>query len=105
MTVRYAIVGRWYTDPRHSIDQNQHLHNAIVPDLSMRPGFLAAYWTLDPESGRTHAIILFADELSARNYKASLVANRQPAAHVGVTEDYLIVAEVLAEAHPHRPAD
>jgi hypothetical protein len=100
MTSRYAIVGRWYADPNQRHDQSRELHETIVPDLRGRAGFLAGYWTRDPESGRTHATILFADETAAREYKALLDANRQKAATLGVIDDYLIVADVLAEAYP-----
>jgi hypothetical protein len=100
MSSRYAIVGRWYADPHRTADQDRELDNAIVPMLRGRPGFVAGYWTRDLESGRTHATILFDDEGAARDCKAALDAGRQHAATVGITNDYLIVAEVFPEAHP-----
>jgi hypothetical protein len=102
MTRRYALVGRWYADPRRRVDHIQELHDTIVPNLRSRPSFLAGYWTRDPESGRTHATILFADEPAAREYKASLDASRQHCASLGLADDYLIVADVLAEVYPLR---
>lgn len=100
MTSRYAIVGRWYADPHLSAGQDRELHDIIVPMVTQRPGFLAGYWTRDPESGRTHATILFDNQATAQEFKAALDAGRQHAATLGITNDYLIVADVLAEAHP-----
>jgi hypothetical protein len=105
MHSRYAIVGRWYADPHRIGDQNRELRDVIVPMLRARPGFVAGYWTRDPDSGRTHATILFSDENSARDVKAAIDADRQHAALLGITNDYLIVADVLAEAPPLHPLD
>lgn len=105
MTDRYAIVGRWYADPTRAIDQDQELCDVIVPMVEGRPGLVAGYWTRDPESGRTHATILFDDQAAARAFKATLDAGRQRAATLGVINDYLIIADVITEAHPHQTLD
>lgn len=99
----YAVVGRWYADPERGADQDRELHDVIVPAVRELPGFVAGFWTRDPESGRDHTTIVFDDEGAARAFKAALDADRRHAATVGVTNDYLIITDVLAEAHraPH----
>jgi hypothetical protein len=70
-----------------------------------RSGFVAGYWTRDPESGRTHATILFDDQAAAPAVKATLDSGRQRAATLGITNYYLILADVITEAHPHQTLD
>lgn len=98
MTGHWALVGRWYADPAAAADRE--LREIVLPALRGRPGLVAGYWTRDPESGRTHATIVFDSEAAARAFKSTLDTLRRPAAALGVAEDYLLVTGVVAEAYP-----
>lgn len=94
----YAVVGRWQTDPSRTDDQDRELRDVVVPGVRDLPGFVAGYWTRDPESGRTHTTVVWESEAAARGFKAMLDADRQRAATSGITNDFLVVTAVLADA-------
>ncbi len=95
----HAVIGRWTIDERLREEQDRELHDVIVPMVTAHPGFVAAYWTRDPESGRGHTTIVLDDEQSARAFKALVEARLQRAASAGVTDDFLVITDVLAHAH------
>jgi hypothetical protein len=96
----HAVVGRWTMDPRHVEEQDRELHDVIVPLVTARPGFVAGYWTRDLETGRAHTTIVWDSEESARDFKSMVDGRRQRAAQFGVTNDFLVITDVLAQAHP-----
>jgi hypothetical protein len=95
----YAVIGRWNTDPSREADQSRELRNVIVPMVTARPGFIAGYLSRDPETGRSHTTTVWETEESARDFKAMVDKCRQRAATFGVTNDFLIVTDVVAEVH------
>jgi len=95
----YAVIGRWTVDQRLREEQDRELHDVIVPTVTAHPGFVAAYWTRDPETGRGHTTIVLETEESARAFKALVEGRRQRAADAGVTNDFLVITDVLAHAH------
>jgi hypothetical protein len=95
----YAVIGRWNMDPSREADQSRELRDVIVPMVTARPGFVAGYWSRDPETGRSHTTIVWETEESARDFKELVDESRQRAATYGVTNDFLVVADVLADVH------
>jgi hypothetical protein len=95
----YAVIGRWSVDPSREDEQSRELHDVIVPMISVRPGFVAGYWSRDPETGRSHTTIVWETEESAHDFKELVDRQRQLAASFGVTNDFLVVTDVLANAH------
>jgi len=51
------------------------------------------------ETGRSHTTIVWETEESARDFKEMVDESRQRAATFGVTNDFLVVTDVLAEVH------
>jgi hypothetical protein len=80
-------------------EQDRELREVIVPLVKEYPGFVAGYWTRDPESGRSHSTILLEDEESARAFKATVEGRASHRAEYGVTSDFLVITDVLADAH------
>ncbi len=72
----YAVIGRWNVDPAREEDQSR-----------------------DPETSRSHTTIVWDTAESARDFKAMVDATRQVAATFGVTNDFLVITDVLVEAH------
>lgn len=95
----YAVVGRWVVDQAHLKEQDRELHDVVVPMVKSHPGFVAGYWTRDPETGRTHTTIVLETEEAARAFKTRVEGRRQRAAQAGVTNDFLVITDVLADAH------
>jgi hypothetical protein len=86
-------------DPSRTEEHHRELHDVIVPMVRTHPGFVAAYWARDPQTGLAHTTIVLDSEESAREFKAIVESRRQRAAAAGVTNDFLVVTEVLADAH------
>jgi hypothetical protein len=97
--VMYAVIGRWNMDPGREVDQSREVRDVIVPMVTARPGFVAGYWSRDPETGRSHTTIVWETEESAREFKELVDESRQRVATFGVTNDFLVVTDVLAEVH------
>ena len=95
----YAVIGRWNMDPSREADQSRELRDVIVPLVMARPGLVAGCWSRDPETGRGHSTIVWETEESARDFKELIDESRQRAAAFGVTNDFLVVTDVLAEVH------
>jgi hypothetical protein len=95
----YAVIGRWNMDPSREADQSRELRDVIVPMVTARPGFVAGYWSRDPETGRSHTTIVWETEESARDFKELVDEGRQRAATFGVSNDFLVVADVVADVH------
>jgi hypothetical protein len=96
---QYAVIGRWSMDHSRAADQDRELADVIVPMVKAQPGFVAGYWARDPESGRTHSVIVLDDERSADNFREMVQSRRQHEAEFGVVNDFLVVADVVASAY------
>jgi hypothetical protein len=94
----YAVVGIWTQDESQREQQDQGLHDQVIPIVQAHPGFVAGYWMRDPVSGKAYTTIVLDGEESANAFKALVTGRAQEAAQVGITNDVLAVAEVLAEA-------
>lgn len=92
----HAVIGRWATDPSRAEVLDRRLHDLVLPLIAARPGFVAGYWTRDPETGRAHTVVVWDTEAHARRFKAALDARRRCAAELGVVNDFLVVTDVLA---------
>jgi hypothetical protein len=81
-------------------EQLRGLHEMIVPLAKQQPGFVKGLWTRDPDTGKTHTTIVLDSEDAARQFKAMVESadRRQERARVGVTADFLVITEVLADA-------
>jgi hypothetical protein len=95
----YAVIGRWTVDHSRTEEQNRELHDVIVPMVRAHPGFVAGYWTRDPDSGRTHTTVVLETEASAHAFKALVEGRRQLSASAGVINDFLVITDVLAAAY------
>ena len=94
----HAVVGVWTIAEDRRESQERALRN-VVPCVTAQPGFVAGYWMLDAETGKSHTTILLDSEESARRFKALLLSNARAHARAGVTSDYLTVVDVVANAH------
>lgn len=101
----FAVIGRWTTDPGRSAAVEHVLRARVGPLLAARPGFVVGYWMRDPETGRAHTTVLWQSEAHARAFKAELDGLRRSAAIHGVTNDFLVVTDVLATAGPTPSGD
>jgi hypothetical protein len=92
------VIGRWTSDPSREDELERRLHEVILPLVTARPGFVAGYWTRDPETGRGHTTTVWDTVENARGFKAELDGDRRRAAELGLVNDFLIVTDVLAHA-------
>ena len=65
---------------------------------SRAPGFVAGYWTIDEATSTAHGMIVLETEESARRFKESVESNRPNQQKVGVRQQELVIARVLAHA-------
>ncbi|AWT41166.1 MULTISPECIES: hypothetical protein [Streptomyces] len=96
----HAVIGVWSMDESRHEEQMRTLRGRIVPEVSALPGLAAAYCAHDPETGKYHTTVVFADESSAAGFKQYLEGQSQAAAQAGVTADTLALAEVVAATAP-----
>jgi hypothetical protein len=94
----YAVVGIWNMDPSLRDEQDQGLHELIIPSVRNHPGFVAGYWMRDPHSGKGHSTIVLDSEQSAQAFKEAVLGNTQNQARAGITTDSLAVVEILVQA-------
>lgn len=99
MTAVHAVIGRWSTDPARGGEIERRLRT-LAHGIASRTGFRAAFWSRDPETGRVHTTVVWDSEARARGFKADLERHRRRAAVLGLTDDFLIVTDVLASAGP-----
>ncbi len=95
----HAVVGIWTRDTGQSAEQLRELEERIVPSIRQSPGFVAGYWTHDPDTGKDHTLLVFESEEAARQCKAGVEQNSQRQGQVGIHRDLLTGVEVVAEAH------
>lgn len=94
----YAVIGRWMINPSRVEDLDRQLHDVVAPRVAACCGFVAGYWTRDPETGRAHTTVVWDSEQAARNFKELLDGQRRRAAELGVINDFLVVTEVVVYA-------
>jgi hypothetical protein len=93
----HAVVGVWTIADDRRESQERALRD-VVPCVTAQPGFVAGYWMLDAETGKSYTTIQLDSEESARQFQALLLSNARAHARAGVTSDYLIVVDVVANA-------
>lgn len=94
----HALVSVWTMAEGRLPEQQQGLHEQIVPVVSKLPGFVAGYWNRDPVTGKAHGLIVFETEADARRLKEFIQGDTKRAAEAGLTYDSLAIVEVLASA-------
>jgi hypothetical protein len=94
----YAVVGIWNIDPSLRDQQDQGLHELVIPSVRNHPGFVVGYWMRDVHSGKGHTTIVLDSEQSAQSFKESVLSNSQNQAKAGITADSLAVVEIIAQA-------
>ncbi len=97
---KYAVLGVWNMEPSRWDEQQQVLHEHLVPMVSQVPGFVAGYWMGDRSTSKTYTTIVLEDEAAALRFKGFLTgdeatSNREQS---GVRNESLVVVEVGAEA-------
>ena len=97
----YAAVGVWNMAAGDWEEQQRGLHEEIVPMVRQIPGFVAGYWMGDQAAGKTYTTIVWEDEEAAQRFKGFVTgtARQGEQAEAGVSNESMIVVEVLAEAH------
>lgn len=95
-THRYAVVGSWTMAPSRWEEQLRGLHEQIVPLVCRHPGFVAAYWLGDRDTGKAHSTIILEDEAAARRFQALVEEDPASRSQAGVTMDTLAIIEVVA---------
>ena len=95
----YAVVGIWTVDETRQDEQRRLLHEEVVPLVSRRPGFVSGYWMHDPETGKSHTAVIFADRESAEDFKSLVERTVRRTALAGLTSDTLSAVEVVASTH------
>jgi hypothetical protein len=93
----HAAIGVFTHDKSRWEEQKQHLHARIIPMVKQAPGFVAGYWTYEPDTSKTHSFILFGTQADAERFASFVkgdVANR---GDHGVTLDAFFVTSVVAE--------
>ncbi len=95
----HALVGIWTMDETRREEQDHILNKKIVPLVRSQPGFVSGYWMHDPETGKSHAAIVFDSHSSAVRFRALVESRTQLAARALVTSDILATVEVVADAH------
>jgi hypothetical protein len=80
-------------------EQQQGLHEQVMPLVRQHPGFVAGYWTLDRANNRSFTTIVLDDEEAARQFHAAVAQNPMNREQAGVHMESLAVVEVIGEAH------
>lgn len=92
----HAVIGRWTTRP--PCDALDRQLRAVLTSTASRPGFVTGCCARDESAGTVHAVVLWEDRDAAHEWKAALEAHRKRAAEIGLLNDFLIVADVLAQS-------
>jgi hypothetical protein len=79
-------------------EQEQVLHQRIVPSASRAPGFVAGYWSIDDSTSTAHGMIVLETEEAARRFKESVESNRPNQEQLGIRPQELVITRVLAQA-------
>jgi heme-degrading monooxygenase HmoA len=94
----YAVIGKWKMDPSQSADQDNVLHERIVPMVKGSPGFVSGHWTRTTDATDAISFIVFEDQSSAEAFLDVVESDPENRAEHGVENGFLIVTEVLASA-------
>jgi hypothetical protein len=79
----HAVLSTFAIDPSRGDEQDFGLRNVIVPGVRGAPGFVSGIWTRS-EDGRTSVVIVSFTDASARKFEASVRANAEGQASVGL---------------------
>lgn len=95
----YAAVGVWNMKAG-DWEEQQVLHEEIVPLAKQSPGFVAGYWMGDQTAAKTYTTILLEDKDAAQRFKEFVLGDmrQQRRDEGGVSNESFIIVEVLAEA-------
>jgi hypothetical protein len=94
----YAVVSVWQMEKGKAAEQEQVLHQMIVPSASRAPGFKAGYWTIDDATSTAHGLIILETEDEARRFKEGVESNRPNQEKLGIRPQELVITRVLAQA-------
>ncbi len=96
----YAAVGVWNMEAGDWGEQQQALHEEIVPLVRQSPGFVAGYWMADQVAGKSYTTIVWEDEEAAQRFKQFVLGPTRQGSQeeAGVTNESFTIVEVLAEA-------
>ncbi len=98
-TIVYAVVGIFGMDPTKAEEQRRGLEEYVIPHTHQAPGFVAGYWTLDPEASKSYGLTVFDTEDQARDFVRVIEGDRRAQDDAGVGPELVTVAEVIGEAH------
>jgi hypothetical protein len=76
----------------------QMLHEEVVPNVKQVPGFVAGWWTRDPDNTNGMGVIIFESEDTANGVKAQLESDEGPGGNPAVSLQGVEVREVVASA-------
>src|SRR5262245_17525242 len=89
----YGGIGICTDDEARQDEQRRLLHEKVVPLVSRQPGFVSGYWMHDPETGKSHTAVMFADRESAEDFKSFVEREVRRTALAGLTSDTLSAVE------------
>lgn len=94
----HAVVSTFEVDPSKRDEQDFGLRNIIVPGVRQASGFVSGIWTRSEDGRKSTAVIAFSGEDDARSFQASVRANAENQAAVGLRLLDSSMAEVDAAA-------
>jgi hypothetical protein len=84
-------------DPATQDRQERELRERIVPSVANARGFVRGAWAQEVDGHRSVSFIAFDDESAARDFMDTVRANSGRQRAAGVTNDELLLIEVVAE--------
>ena len=93
----HAVMGLWTMDPATQDRQERELRERIVPSVANARGFVRGTWAQEVDGHRSVSFIAFVDESAARDFINTVRANAGRQTAAGVTNDELLLVEVVAE--------
>jgi hypothetical protein len=97
----YAAVGVWNMEAGNWEEQQQALHEEIVPMVRQSPGFVSGYWMADRAASKTYTTIVWENEEAAQRFKGFVLGEmrQEEREEAGVGNESFVIVEVNAEAH------
>jgi hypothetical protein len=93
----HAAIGVFTHDKSRWEEQKQHLHARIIPMVKQAPGFVAGYWTYEPDTSKTVSFILFSTQAEAERFVGFVKNDVAGRGNNGVTLDSFTITSVVAE--------
>lgn len=94
----YAVAGKWLMDPAQQEQQDQVLHDQIVPMVKAAPGFVSGHWSRAADGVEHVSFLLFDDQASAEAFADTVRSDPMDRARSGVEPAWLAVTEIVATA-------